>query len=49
MQESETIMEKIKRIWKKNKNTCIYIAMMIIVLLAILVLLYDYGHMITSY
>lgn len=44
MQESETIMEKIKRIWKKNKNTCIYIAMMIIVLLAILVLLYDYGH-----
>ena len=44
MRESETIMEKIKSIWKKNKNTCIYIAMMIIVLLAIVVLLYDYGH-----
>lgn len=37
-------MKKIRRKWKKNKNANIYIAMMIIVLLAILGLLYDYGH-----
>lgn len=44
MMESKTVMKKIKRKWKNNKNTNIYIAMMIIVLLAILGLLYDYGH-----